>query len=170
MEQRETHYFRKRTPPALIKRKDNPDGFLSHYLSLRRRRFLLSSRGRLFFGAEGNSLFPQTDTPCPDQTRKTTLTVFFHTIFPSVAAGFCSPPVGISFFGAEGNTSFPQTDTPCSDQTRKTTLMVFFHTIFPSVAAGFFAPGRLFFWSKGEHINSANGQPCVTVTCYTLPG
>ena len=94
---------------------------------------------------------------CPNETRKTTLTVFFHTIFPSVAAGFFV--AGRLFFGAMGNTSFLQAVSPCPDQTRKTTLTVFFHTIFPSVATGFFALGRLFFWSNGEHIVSAGGQP-----------
>ena len=44
--------------------------------------------GRLFlFGALGSTKPAQRTSLCPDETRKTTLTVFFHTIFPSEGAG-----------------------------------------------------------------------------------
>ena len=36
----------------------------------------------------GAHTFPQRGSLCPDGTRKTTLTVFFHTIFPSGGEGF----------------------------------------------------------------------------------
>lgn len=40
--------------------------------------------GRLFlFGAEGNAEPVQRVSLCPDETRKETLTVSFHTILPS---------------------------------------------------------------------------------------
>ena len=40
--------------------------------------------GRLFlFGAEGNAEPVQGVSLCPDETRKETLTVSFHTILPS---------------------------------------------------------------------------------------
>ena len=39
---------------------------------------------RLFlFGAKGSRKPVQRVSLCPNETRKTTLTVFFHTIFPS---------------------------------------------------------------------------------------
>ena len=63
--------------------------------------------------------------------RKTTLTVFFHTIFPSdgerfiVGAGrlFC-------WSGCGERNPFCRFDSPGPNGTRKTTLTVFFHTIF----------------------------------------
>ena len=54
-----------RVPPPAPKRKRRP-------------------MGRLFlFGAEGNAEPVQGVSLCPDETRKETLTVSFHTILPS---------------------------------------------------------------------------------------
>ena len=98
-----------------------------------------NKKGRLlasfFVGRPGNGiLFCRLNTPCPDQTRKTTLTVFFHTIFPSVGDKPAQKSLGVLFCWSAGERLlYCRSNTPCPNRTRKTVLTVFFHTFFPSV-------------------------------------
>ena len=57
-------------------------------LPLRGGRLVRFGPGAFFFGAGGTHTFCRFKSICPDGTRKTTLTVFFHTIFPSGGEGF----------------------------------------------------------------------------------
>ena len=98
-----------------------------------------NKKGRLFgvlfcWSAGERILFCRLNTPCPNRTRKTTLTVFFHTFFPSVGDKPAQKSLGVLFcWSARERLLYCRSNTPCHNQTRKTTLTVFFHTIFPSV-------------------------------------
>ena len=60
-------------------------------------------KGVLFCWSAGERiLFCRLNTPCPDQTRKTTLTVFFHTIFPSVGDKPAQKSLGVFFIWCQG--------------------------------------------------------------------
>ena len=75
---------------ALIEREGRTRRWSSLHTSLPLRggRLVRFGPGRSFLVQRGAHGFLQRAGNCPDGTRKTTLTVFFHTIFPSGGEGF----------------------------------------------------------------------------------
>ena len=76
-----------------------------------------NKKGRLFgvlfcWSAGERILFCRLNTPCPNRTRKTTLTVFFHTIFPSVGDKPAQKSLVSFFVGLLGSVSFIADQTP----------------------------------------------------------
>ena len=117
--------------------------------------------GVLFCWSAGERiLFCRLNTPCPDQTRKTTLTVFFHTFFPSVGDKPAQKSLGVLFCWSAGERLlYCRSNTPCPNRTRKTVLTVFFHTFFPSVGdkPAQKSLGVFFIWCQGEQKACAKG-------------
>ena len=99
---RGAHAPRKNLVCALIEREGRTRRWSSLHTSLPLRgdRLVRFGPGAFFFGAGGAHTFCRFKSICPDGTRKTTLTVFFHTIFPSGGEGFLVR-AGVLFIGAE---------------------------------------------------------------------
>ena len=124
-----------------------------------------NKKGRLFgvlfcWSAGERLLYCRSNTPCHNRTRKTVLTVFFHTIFPSVGDKPAQKSLGVFFIWSAGERLlYCRSNTPCPDQTRKTVLTVFFHTIFPSVGdkPAQKSLGVFFIWCQGEQKACAKG-------------
>ena len=89
---------------ALIEREGRTRRWSSLHTSLPLRggRLVRFGPGAFFFGAGGAHTFCRFKSICPDGTRKTTLTVFFHTIFPSGGESLIVE-VGVFFWGAKGH-------------------------------------------------------------------
>ena len=83
-----------------------------------------NKKGRLFgvlfcWSAGERILFCRLNTPCPDQTRKTTLTVFFHTFFPSVGDKPAQKSLGVFFIWCQGSKKPAQRVGLCPNETRR---------------------------------------------------
>ena len=68
--------------------------------------------GVFFIWCQGSKKPAQRVGLCPNETRKTTLTVFFHTFFPSVGDKPAQKSLVSFFVGLLGSVSFIADQTP----------------------------------------------------------